>query len=60
MSWKEILYVCVIVMGVALFLYGANYYNAIIGWTGFSLMLGGFFAEAVFKIYERIKKRGEI
>jgi len=57
MSWKEILCVCVIVVGMILFLYGANYYNAVIGWTGFSLILGSFFAEIVFKVYERTRKK---
>jgi membrane-bound ClpP family serine protease len=57
MSWKEILCVCVIVVGVILFLHGANYYNAVIGWTGFALIVGGFFAEMVSKIYERVRKR---
>ncbi len=60
MSWKEILGVCVTVMGAVLFLYGANYYNAIIGWAGFSLIIGGFLAKIVFKIYERMRKKGEI
>jgi len=59
MSWKEILCVCVIVMGVILFLYGANYYNAFIGWTGFSLILGGFFVEIAFKVYESVRKKGD-
>jgi len=59
MPWKGILCVCVIVMGAILFLYGANYYNAMIGWTGFSLMIGGFFAGIIFKIYERVRKKGE-
>jgi hypothetical protein len=59
MSWKEIVCVCVIVIGIILFLYGANYYNAVIGWTGFSLMIGGFFAEIVFKVCESIRKKGE-
>jgi len=44
-------------MGVILFLYGANYYNAVIGWTGFSLILGGFFAEIAFKVYESVRKK---
>ena len=57
MSWKEILCVCVIVVGVILFLYGASYYNAVIGWTGFSLILGSFFAEITFKVYERTRKK---
>jgi len=56
MSWKEIVCICVIVVGVILFLYGANYYNAVIGWAGFSLIIGGFFAEIVLKVYESVKK----
>jgi hypothetical protein len=47
------------VIGAILFLYGANYYNAMIGWTGFSLMIGGFFAEIVFILYGRLGKKGE-
>jgi len=46
-------------MGVILFLYGANYYNAVIGWTGFSLILGGFFAEIAFKVYESVRKKSD-
>jgi|CryGeyStandDraft_7_1057128.scaffolds.fasta_scaffold85659_1 hypothetical protein len=60
MSWKEIVCVCVIVIGMILFLYGANYYNAVIGWTGFSLMIGGFFAEIVFKVCESIRKKESV
>ena len=45
--------------GMILFLYGANYYNAMIGRTGFSLIIGGFFAEIVFKVCESIRKKGE-
>jgi hypothetical protein len=47
------------VIGVILFLYGANYYNAVIGWTGFSLMIGGFFVEIAFKVYGRVRKKEE-
>jgi len=59
MSWKEIVCVCVIVIGAILFLYGANFYNAVIGWVGFSLILGGFFAGIVFKLYESIRKKSD-
>jgi hypothetical protein len=59
MLWKEILCACVIVIGAILFLYGANYYNAVIGWTGFSLILGGFFAEIAFKVYESVRKKSD-
>jgi hypothetical protein len=58
MSWKEMLYICAIVIGVILFLYGANYYDAIVGWTGFSLIVGGFLAEVVSKVYEQVRKKG--
>lgn len=57
MSWKEILCASVIVIGAILFLYGANYYNGLIGWTGFSLIIGGFFAGIVFKVYDRVRKK---
>ena len=57
MSRRGILCVCVIVMGLVLFLYGANYYDVIVGWTGFSLIIGGFFAEIVFKMHERLRKK---
>jgi hypothetical protein len=57
MMWKGILCVCVIVMGVILFLYGANCYDAAIGWMGFCLILGGFFAGIVLKLYENIRKK---
>jgi len=56
-SLKEIVCVCVIVVGVILFLYGANYYNAVIGWAGFSLIIGSFFAEIVLKVYESVRKK---
>lgn len=59
MSWRDLLCICVIVIGAILFLYGANYYNVMIGWTGFSLLIVGFFAEIVFKIYEHMRKKGE-
>lgn len=57
MPWKEIVCICVIVIGVILFLYGANLYNAAVGWTGFFLIIGGFFAEIAFKVYERVRKK---
>jgi hypothetical protein len=47
------------VIGVILFLYGANYYTAAIGWTGFSLMISGFFAGITFKVYENVRKKGD-
>jgi len=47
----------VVVVGVILFLYGANYFNAAIGWTGFFLIIGGFIAEIILKVIESLRKR---
>jgi len=57
MSWKDIVCVYIIVIGVVLFLYGSNYYNALAGWTGVYLVIGGFFAEIVLKLYESVRKK---
>jgi drug/metabolite transporter (DMT)-like permease len=57
MSWKRIICAGAILAGVILFLYGANYYNAIIGWVGFSLVISGFFGEIVSIVYERVRKK---
>jgi len=56
MSWKYFVCLCVIVIGVILFLYGSNYYDAVVGWAGVCLMVGGFFAVIIVKVYERVKK----
>jgi len=57
MSWKDIVCLCVIVIGVVLFLYGSNYYNAVVGWTGVCLVFGGLFAEIIVKVCEIVAKR---
>jgi hypothetical protein len=56
-SWKEVVCIFVVITGAILFLYGANYFNALIGWMGFFLLSGGFFAEIIFKAYEHVRKR---
>ncbi|MEM3597257.1 MAG: hypothetical protein QXJ53_03940 [Candidatus Bathyarchaeia archaeon] len=56
MRWYEIACVLVFFVGVVLFLYGANYYDALAGWTGVVLAVGAFFAEILLKIYEVLGK----
>jgi hypothetical protein len=46
------------IAGAILFLYGSNYYDAVTGWAGVCLMVGGFFAVVISKVYKRLKKRG--
>lgn len=57
MSWEDVVCFCVMLVGVILFLYGGNYYNAVIGWTGVYLIIGGFFAEIILKVYETVGKK---
>jgi hypothetical protein len=45
------------VVGGILFLYGSNYYNAAVGWTGVYLIFGGILAEIILKVYEGIIER---
>lgn len=57
MSWKDIVCVYIIVIGVVLFLYGSNYYDVLTGWTGVYLVIGGFFAEIILKVYESVREK---
>jgi len=57
MSWKDVVCLCVAIAGLILFLYGANYFNGLIGWAGIYLLVGSFFAEIVLKVYENLMKR---
>jgi len=42
-------------IGVVLFLYGANYYDATAGWSGVFLIISGFFARIILILYEMLK-----
>lgn len=59
MSSIDLAFLCAILIGVLLFLYGANYYNALVGWAGFYLVVVVFFAGVVLKIYGVVRKRGK-
>jgi len=55
MLWKDIVCLCVVIIGVILFLYGSNIYNAIVGWGGIYLIIGGFFAEIILRIFTAVR-----
>ncbi|MEM3731419.1 MAG: hypothetical protein QW667_05910 [Candidatus Bathyarchaeia archaeon] len=44
--------VSIIIIGIILFIYGSNYYNAFAGWTGVFLALGGIVAGLILRVYE--------
>ena len=58
MSWTDWVCLCLVLFGFTLFLYGANFYDAIIGWIGVGLFFGGILSFLGFSIHrELIKKR---
>ncbi|HVP26611.1 MAG TPA: hypothetical protein VMT26_02980 [Candidatus Bathyarchaeia archaeon] len=57
MSWKDVICLLIALLGVVLFLYGANYYDALIGWAGIFLIVISFLAWLVLKLYALIRKK---
>lgn len=57
MSWKDLICLCTVTVGLVLFLYGANYFDALIGWTGVYVVIAGLFVEIVLTILESLKKK---
>jgi hypothetical protein len=54
------LIVCLVILGVFFFLYASNRYNALVGWAGLALIVGGIVAEIVLKVFEFVRKGGKI
>lgn len=57
MSWRDLICLIMVIAGVMFFLYGANYYNVTIGWTGIGLFAFGILGYALLKIYETEKEK---
>jgi hypothetical protein len=49
-----------VILGFVLFLYGANFYDAVIGWVGVYLMIGGILVFLLFYIYNELTKKVEV
>jgi hypothetical protein len=58
MEWKGLTCLLVVLLGIVLFLYGANYYGAVVGWTGVGFFVGGILAYALLKIFWLQTKSG--
>jgi len=57
-SWKDLAIMLFIILGVVLFLYGSNYYNAVYGWSGLFLIFAGIMVYVAREVYGAlIKKR---
>ncbi len=57
MSWTDWTLLAAFIVGFILFLYGANTYNGIIGYTGIYLFIGSIAVYLVLYIYHEIAKR---
>jgi hypothetical protein len=49
-----------VILGFVLFLYGANFYDAVIGWVGVYLIIGGILVFLLFYIYNELTKKVEV
>jgi FtsH-binding integral membrane protein len=57
MSWTDWACLGIIVLGFVLFLYGANYFDATIGWAGVYLFVGALLARLILYIYDELTKK---
>ena len=57
MSWIDWVCLGIVVLGVVLFLYGANYYDATVGWAGVYLVIIGIIAILVLYVYGELTKK---
>ena len=57
MSWVNWLCIALVIVGSVLSLVGANTYNAIVGWAGVYMFIGGILIYLVFYLYAELKKK---
>ena len=57
MSWTNWACLGVVILGFALFLYGANVFDAAIGWIGVYLFFGGVLAFLLLYVYKEMTKK---
>jgi divalent metal cation (Fe/Co/Zn/Cd) transporter len=49
-----------VILGFALFLYGANLFDAIVGWIGVYFFFGGILLFLILQIYGELTKKEEV
>ena len=59
MSWKDIVCIILVILGIVLFLYGSNAYDAVAGYAGIGLFFGGIVLYAVLQAYKAVLKNSE-
>ena len=59
MSWKDIVCIVLVILGIVLFLYGSNAYDAVAGYAGIGLFIGGIVLYVVLQAYKAALKNSE-
>ena len=57
MTWTDWACLGILILGFLLFVYGANIYNAIIGYSGVYLFIGAIVAYLSIYIYKELSKK---
>ena len=60
MSRVDLVCLGVVVLGFVLFLCGANFFDAVVGWVGVYLIIGGILVFLLFYIYNELTKKVEV
>lgn len=60
MSWTDWALLGIFVAGFLLFLYGANTYNAVIGYSGVCLFIGSIAAYLLLYLYKEFTKKPSV
>jgi len=59
MWWRDLVFLFLVILGLVLFLYGANYYSVTVGWTGIGFLAAAVFGYIALKAYEASTKKKE-
>jgi hypothetical protein len=57
MSWTDWACLGLVILGFVLFLYGANFYDALVGWVGVYFFFSGILVFLVLYIYGELTKK---
>jgi len=60
MSRLDLACLGIVILGFVLFLYGANFFDAVIGWVGVYLIIGGILVFLLLYIYNELTKKVEV
>ena len=57
LRWSDLACLFAVLLGIVLFLYGANYYSGVVGWSGVFLFVGGILAWTLIYVYGRLTRK---